>query len=275
MNGWPGFVEAKSSPRLTLSRTGRRSLQRGGGDERVEQRPLPAERAAERRLDDPDGARRDPERLRDLVARPEQRLGRGLDDEPAVLVGPGRADLRLEVALVDPARREPALADRGRSREARGDVAVAVAMPPRDVRRQVLGRRSTRPRRHRRRRGSGRPSSPRDRPPRRARAARGATRDPSRPPGRGRRAGARAGPRQAPPRPSRRRATRRPRGRPARRRTRPRRARAAGRRGPCPSRGWAGRRPSGRPRPPASQERRRRRCRETRAWARCDRTRRA
>ena len=103
MNGWPGFVEAKSSPRLTLSRTGRRSLNAAAATSESNSGHFPPKAPPSGVWMTRTRARRDPERLRDLVPGPEQRLGRGLDDEPAVLVRPGRADLRLEVALVDPA----------------------------------------------------------------------------------------------------------------------------------------------------------------------------
>ncbi len=96
----------------------------GGRGQRIDDEVLAAERATERRAGHPDRRHRPAEQASQLPARVEGALRRAGEVEDAVLVDRGRRDLRLQVALVDPARREPSLDD---------DVAVASAasMSPR------------------------------------------------------------------------------------------------------------------------------------------------
>ncbi len=85
--------------------------QRGRGGERVRDEQLAAEPATERGARDADAGDRQAEQARQLGTRPERPLRRAREVEHAVAVQLGRRDLGLDIALVDPARREPALDD--------------------------------------------------------------------------------------------------------------------------------------------------------------------
>ena len=80
--------------------------ERCAGRERLEERELAAERAAERLRDDADPLERQPERAGELAARHERALRARRDDERSRRLEPRRRDLRLEVGLVDPGRAE-------------------------------------------------------------------------------------------------------------------------------------------------------------------------
>ena len=79
--------------------------------ERLDERELAAEGAAEWLGDHADPLERKVECSRELAARHERALRARRDDERAGRLEPGRADLRLEVRLVDPRRPERPLDD--------------------------------------------------------------------------------------------------------------------------------------------------------------------
>ena len=115
-----GLVIRKSSSRVSSTRTARRrtSVAAAASGSRIEE--LAAEAATERRAGHADAGDRQAEQLRELGARVERALRRAGEVQDAVLVELGHRDLRLEVALVDPARREPALDDDIAARQGRG-----------------------------------------------------------------------------------------------------------------------------------------------------------
>ena len=107
--------------------------ERRGRGERIDDQVLAAERATERRSGHPDGRHRPAEQAGQLPARVEGALRRAGEVEDAVLVERRRRDLRLEVALVDPARGEASLDDDVAARQGRRDVAAPKAVACRDV----------------------------------------------------------------------------------------------------------------------------------------------
>ena len=97
--------------------------ERGCRNERFDQERLATEPATERGAGHPYGGPPETEQTRQLGAGVERPLrGRG-DVQRAVLVELGHRHLRLEIALVDPARREPTLDDDVARRERGRDVA--------------------------------------------------------------------------------------------------------------------------------------------------------
>ena len=101
-----GFVAWKSSARVSATRTGRRERERRTRGERLDDRELAAEGAAERLRDDADPLERQPEGAGELALRHERALRARRDDERPVRLEPGRRDLGLDVRLVDPRRPE-------------------------------------------------------------------------------------------------------------------------------------------------------------------------
>ena len=114
--------------------------ERRRGRQRIGDEQLAAEPATERRAGDADAGDRQPEQARQLGARPERALGGAGQVQDAVAIELGHGDLRLDVALVDPARGEPALDDDIAGRKRRVDIAASEPVPPDDIGRHGLVR---------------------------------------------------------------------------------------------------------------------------------------
>ena len=112
--------------------------ERGRGRQRIGDEQLAAEAATERRAGHAHPGDRQPEEARQLGARPERALRGARQVQDAVAIELGHRDLRLDVALVDPARREATLDDDIAGRKGRVDIAAAVPVPSRDIGRHVL-----------------------------------------------------------------------------------------------------------------------------------------
>ncbi len=112
--------------------------ERRAGCERLDEGELATERAAQRLCDYPDPLEREVECARKLVSRDERALRARRDDERPRRLEPGRADLRLDVGLVDPRRSECPFDGRRASGEGRGDVAVLTRDAIENVRRELL-----------------------------------------------------------------------------------------------------------------------------------------
>ena len=112
-----GLAAAKSSLRVNATRTGLPVAREAPRHERFDQPQLGTEAAAEDAGTDTDLVQWQREQLRDLGAHPEDGLRAREQREPSVRFGPGRSDLGLQVALMNPRDREPSMDDRGRARE--------------------------------------------------------------------------------------------------------------------------------------------------------------
>ena len=99
-----GFVACEVLASREREANGPPQRERGAGGERLDERELPAERAAERLGDHANPLQREVERPRELAARDERALRARRDDERPGRLEPRGADLGLEVRLVHPRR---------------------------------------------------------------------------------------------------------------------------------------------------------------------------
>jgi hypothetical protein len=112
--------------------------ERGAGDERLDDRELAAEGAAERLGDHADALEREAVRPPELALRHEGSLRARRDDERPARLDPGRRDLGLDVALVDPRRPEGGRDDGVAGVECRRRVAAVAAHGVEDVSGELL-----------------------------------------------------------------------------------------------------------------------------------------
>ena len=135
-----GFVAWKSSLRVSTSRTGRRSASAAPAASGSTSANLPPKAPPSGSAIDADPLEREVERARELVPRHERALRARRHDERAGRLEPGRADLRLDVRLVDPRRPERALGDHVAAGERRRDVSVLAGDAIEHVGGELLGR---------------------------------------------------------------------------------------------------------------------------------------
>ena len=126
-----GHPEVLEPGQLDADRPAQDERRRRG--QRVDDHQLAAEATAQRGTGHPDCGDRPTEEARQLGTGVEGALRRARDVEDPVAVQLGHRDLRLEVALVDPARRESAFNDDVAGSEGRVDVAPPVAAAGHDV----------------------------------------------------------------------------------------------------------------------------------------------